>query len=89
MEDSTILDPAIILKSCTSVSVPRDVRFKSFRIMFMSSAEDKVYLSGYFALTRRFLELNVEMLMSSEHLVIALKANLSDVVGVAISFSRL
>ena len=71
------------------MSVPRDVRFKSFCIMFMSSAKSKVFLGGSFAVTKRFLELNVEILMSSEHLVIALQANLSDAVGVAISFSRL
>ena len=40
-------------------------------------------------MTKRFLELNVKRFMSSEHLVIALETNLSDVVGVAISFLRL
>ena len=71
------------------MSVPWDVRFKSFHIMFMSSIENKVFLGGSFAVTNCFLELNVEKPMSSEHLVIALEANLSDVIGFAISFSRL
>ena len=40
-------------------------------------------------MTKGFLELKVERQMSSDHLLIALEANLSDIEGVAISFLRL